>query len=111
MPNFSLLGLPHGLKQRPVALGPGPGPLLHGEVLVQAHLDHGDHVRGPLGHGDNVQVPLGHGIQVQRQQGGDPNLNFPLVAPSSGFAARSNSRQSPLWDLYPFSRGTGLPPT
>ena len=64
MPNFSLLGLPHGLKQRPVALGPGPGPLLHGEVLVQAHLDHGDHVRGPLGHGDNVQVPLGHGIQV-----------------------------------------------
>ena len=66
MPNFSLLGLPHGLKQRPVALGPGPGPLLHGEVLVQAHLDHGDHVRvrGPLGHGDNVQVPLDHGIQV-----------------------------------------------
>ena len=63
-PNFSLLGLPHGLKQGPVALVPGPGPLLHGEVLVQAHLDHGDHVRGPLGHGDNVQVPLGHGIQV-----------------------------------------------
>ena len=64
IPNFSLLKLPHGLKQGPVALGPGPGPLLHGEVLVQAHLDHGDHVRGPLGHGDNVQVPLGHGIQV-----------------------------------------------
>ena len=53
MPNFSLLGLPHGLKQRPVALGPGPGPLLHGEVLVQADLDH--------------QGPLGHGIQVQWQ--------------------------------------------
>ena len=54
IPNFSLLKLPHGLKQGPVALGPGPGPLLHGEVLVQAELNH--------------QGPLGHGIQVQWQR-------------------------------------------
>ena len=31
-PNFSLLGLPHGLKQGPVALGPGPGHVIHWEV-------------------------------------------------------------------------------
>ena len=58
MPNFSLLGLPLGLKQGPVALVPGPGPLLHGEVLVQAHLDHGDNVQGPLGRGIQVQGQL-----------------------------------------------------
>ena len=50
-PNFCLLGLPDGLKQGPVTLGPGPGPLLHGE----AHLDHGDTLKGPLGHGIQVQ--------------------------------------------------------
>ena len=38
-----------------MALVPGPGPLLHGEVLVQ------------VDHGDNVQGPLGRGIQVQGQ--------------------------------------------
>ena len=55
-PNFSHLGVPHGLEEGPVALGPGPGPLCHGEVLVrvQAHLDHGDKVQGPLGHGVKV---------------------------------------------------------
>ena len=56
MPNFSLLGLPLGLKQGPVALV--PGPLLHGEVLVQAHLDHGDNVQGPLGRGIQAQGQL-----------------------------------------------------
>ena len=54
MPDFSLLGLPHGLKQGPVALGPGPGPLPHGEARAQAHLGHGDNVQGPLGHGVGV---------------------------------------------------------
>ena len=54
-----------------------------------------------------VQGPLGHGIQAQQQQDRDSPFQFRLV----GSPCRRNSRQSPLWNLYPFFRGTGLPPT
>ena len=60
-PNFSHLGLPHGLEQGPVALGLGPGLLRHWEVLVlyQAHLDDGDNVQGPLVHAAAVVMSAG----------------------------------------------------
>ena len=81
MPNFSLLGLPLGLKQGPVALGPGPGPLLHGGFWFRLTLTMGTRFRLPLAMGfrlNSNKIAIPHS-----------NLNLALVAPSGGFAVPS----------------------